>query len=570
MRLLRIFTLVALCLAFTPSPAMAVTGFDSAYSGESAFVNINPGETASFQVFFSNTGTLAWSKGTDTQVDLATCLEDKVTCNAQDPSEATWNSGWLSNVRYATHTQTIVSTGSLATFAFSIKAPSSATGAHRFNGELVVAKTGARIHPQGYYQDATVAAVGSVTGPTPGSIADPAVVTAWNTIAVRTIAGPAPLGVGKANAEAFLWYAFVHAAVYNAVVGITADYELYKWNERAPSGASPQAAAAAAAHRVLKTYFGGTSTIAARLDADLATSLGQIPDGAPKEQGIQYGQRAADRLISLRVGDGRSASVVFNPPQPTAPGVWRPTPPGNGAFLAPWLGQVNPLVLDSLTQFAPGPPPAIASDLYVREFNEVRDYGVKLGSLRSAAQTETALFFFDIAITPIQAALRDLVTRRHLGISDTARVFAAVDLSLADAVGTVWNAKLRYGWWRPITAIREADTDGNPATSAVAGWEPLIATPPYPDWPSGLTSVIGALSTSLSRLNADGRVDLNISSAAAGVTRHYDVAALIQGDAVNARVWSGIHFRTADEVSAAIGTKVANWTLDHYFARTIR
>jgi hypothetical protein len=324
MRLLRVFVLIALCLAFTPSPAMAVTGFDSAYSGESAFVTINPGETASFQVFFTNTGTLAWSKGTDTQVDLAACVEDKVTCNAQDPSEATWNSGWLSAGRYATHTQTIVSTGSLATFAYNIKAPSNATGAHRFNGDLVVAKTGARIHAQGYYQDATVEAVGSVVGP---AAADPAVITTWNSIAVRTIAGPAPLGAGKANAEAFLWYSFVHAAVYNAVVGITGDYELYKWSEGAPKGASPQAAAATAAHAVLRTYFGGPAAIASRLDADLATSLGQIPDGMSKEQGIQYGRRAADRLNSLRVGDGRSAPVRYNPPQPhSSPPGWDRSP----------------------------------------------------------------------------------------------------------------------------------------------------------------------------------------------------------------------------------------------------
>jgi hypothetical protein len=565
MKLLRIFTLIALCLAFTPSPAAAATGFDSAYSGESAFVTVNPGDSAAFQVFFRNTGTLAWAIGTDTQVDLAACLEDKVTCSAQDSSEATWNTGWLSTGRYATHTQAIVSTGSLASFAYAIKAPLNATGTHRFNGDLVVGKTGARIKPEGYYQEATVAAVGSVGPPT--TAADPAVITAWNAIAVRTIAGPAPLGVGKANAEAFLWYSFVHAAVYNAVVGVTGDYEQYKWNERAPKGASPQAAAVAAAHQVLRTYFGSSSAIATRLDADLATSLGQIADGTSKEDGIAFGRRAADRLISLRAGDGRSATVVYRPAQPTAPGVWRPTPPANAPFLAPWLGQVTPLVLDSLTQFQPGPPPAIASDLYVREFNEVRDYGAKFGSSRSAAQTETALFYSDISIVPLQAALRDLATRKKLSISESARIFAAVDLGLADSVGTVWNAKFRYGWWRPITAIREANTDGNPATAAVPGWEPLIVTPPYPDWPSGAAAGIGVLSTVLSRLNADGRVDLNIASAAAGLTRHYDDPAVFQSDVVNARVWSGIHFRTADEVSAVIGTQVANWMLDRYFRK---
>lgn len=168
MRYLRVLALVALCLAYAPTPALAVTGYDSAYSGESAFVNINPGETQGFQVFFMNTGTTTWAKGTGTQVDLAACLADKVTCNAQDPSESTWNSGWLSSVRYATTTQATVAPGTLATFAYNIKAPSNATAStHRFNGDLVVASSGARIHPEGYYQDATVQAIGNVPVPTP-------------------------------------------------------------------------------------------------------------------------------------------------------------------------------------------------------------------------------------------------------------------------------------------------------------------------------------------------------------------------------------------------------------------
>jgi hypothetical protein len=167
MRLLRILALVALVLAFMPAPAVAVTGFDSAYSGESAFVTIRQGESASFQVFFMNTGTVAWTKGSDTQVDLAACLSDKVTCNAQDPADSPWNNGWMSTTRYTTHTQAVVSTGSLATFAYNIKAPSNATGTHRFNGDLVVAKTGDRIHPEGYFQDATIDATGSVAVPTP-------------------------------------------------------------------------------------------------------------------------------------------------------------------------------------------------------------------------------------------------------------------------------------------------------------------------------------------------------------------------------------------------------------------
>jgi hypothetical protein len=408
-------------------------------------------------------------------------------------------------------------------------------------------------------------------GAQPPAAADPAVITAWNAIMVSTITGPAPNGAGKANVEAFLWFAYVQAAVYNAVNGITGEYELYEWNAKGPKGASPQAAAAAAAHGVLMEYFGtadfaNSETIAANLNAALATSLGQIPDGAPKDQGIRYGERAAEHLIELRADDGRFAPIVFNPPNPTAPGVWRPTPPAMAPFFDPWLGQVDPFVVNSQTQFDPGPPPPIASNLYVEEFNEVRDYGVSVGSLRTPEQTQTALFFSDVGIVPLHAGLRDLVTRRGLDISDSARLFGAVVLSTADTAISVWNGKFHYGWWRPITAIREADTDGNPNTAGVPGWTPLLVTPPYPDWPSGLCGVIGATSGVLAQLNGDGRVDLTLTSAAAGVTRHYDFAADIQQDAVDARVFSGIHFRTADEASNVIGTQVANWALDHHFA----
>ncbi|MEK6206025.1 MAG: DUF11 domain-containing protein [Chloroflexota bacterium] len=190
MRLLRIFALIALVLALTPSPAVAVTGYDSAYNSESAFVTIDPGETKSFQVFFINTGSVTWINGSSSQVDLAACREDKVTCNAQDASEAPWNSGWLSATRYATHTQTTVAPGATAAFAYNIKAPADGTGTHRFNGDLVLAATGERIHPEGYYQDATVEAIGNIPLPTP----TPAPVVILPPRTPRPTPTPVPLG----------------------------------------------------------------------------------------------------------------------------------------------------------------------------------------------------------------------------------------------------------------------------------------------------------------------------------------------------------------------------------------
>ena len=273
-------------------------------------------------------------------------------------------------------------------------------------------------------------------GARPPAACDPAVIRDWDAIAVSTIAGPAPNGAGKANVEGFLWFPFVQAAVYNAVNGITGEYELYKWNVKAPKGASPQAAAAAAAHGVLMEYFGSgdfanSETIAANLNAALETSLAQIPDGVPKEQGIRYGERATERLVELREDDGRFAPIVFT--MPPAAGVWRPTPPAMAPFFGSWLGQVEPFVLDSPSQFRPGPPPAISSDLYVEEFEEVRDYGVNVGSLRTAKQTETARFFTDVTIWSAPRRTPRPGDAPGLDISDSARLFAAVDVSMADA-----------------------------------------------------------------------------------------------------------------------------------------
>ena len=254
--------------------------------------------------------------------------------------------------------------------------------------------------------------LGGVSGAAASGDADPAVIRDWDATMVATVV----VDAGKANAEAFLWYGFVQAAVYNAVVGITREYELYEWEKRGPRVASPEAAAAAAAHRLLLHYFPRSQ---GRLDAQLAASLAGVADGAAKQQGITYGEAAADRIIELRLNDGRNAPITFD--QAPAPGVWRPTPPANALFFAPWLGQVRPLLMKSPTQFRPGPPPALTSAQYATDFAEVKATGAKLGSTRTAKQTETALFFSDTGIGPFQTALRDLTARHAMDISDTAR-----------------------------------------------------------------------------------------------------------------------------------------------------
>jgi hypothetical protein len=393
----------------------------------------------------------------------------------------------------------------------------------------------------------------------PRGAADPKVVSDWNEVAFNTII----VDAGKMNAEAFLWFAFEQAAVYNAVVGITRRYELYNWEVRGPRGASPQAAAAVAAHDVLLEYFPASQV---RLDTALATSLAEIPDGKAKKQGIRYGERAADRLIELRVDDGRFAPVTFD--VPPAPGVWRPTPPAFAPFFDPWLAKLRPLLLDSASQFRPGPPPALTSATYTEDFNEVKEVGSLTSTVRAPDQTATAVFIAGSVFQFVSSSLRDLAARYELDISDSARLFAAVDMSVADGLITSWDSKLEFGYWRPVTAIRLADTDGNPDTDPDPTWLPLLATPPYPDYISGLTTLMGAGTRALSGVLGLGgdRIDVNIT--VGGVTRHYETASQLNQDAIDARVWSGIHFRTADVVGSETGTEVGAWALDNYFQPT--
>jgi hypothetical protein len=392
--------------------------------------------------------------------------------------------------------------------------------------------------------------------------ADPAVITTWNVHAITTLGSPAPAGAARVPPETFLYLAFVHTAMYNAVNGITGEYELYRWSGRPRDGASPEAAAAAAAHHVLRTSFGHLGTIGADLDAKLAASLALIPDGQAKERGIEYGVRAAERILDLRADDGRYAVIPV--PVATEPGDWEPTPPTMANFPSIWFSQVDTMAIHSAAAYDPGPPPPIGSRRYLKQFREVRDYGAAVGSLRTPEQTATALFFADTVVGPMQASLRRLATEQAMDISDSARLFAAVEVSTSDALAAVWYAKHKYMWWRPMTAIQKADTDGDPRTASVPGWTPLIANPAYPDWPSGLCAVIGAQSAVALRLNG-GQLDLHIVSPTQG-ERHYTDARTFRRDAVDARVWSGIHFRTADRVSIGIGREVADEVLDHFFA----
>jgi len=385
---------------------------------------------------------------------------------------------------------------------------------------------------------------------------DPAVVSEWNEIAVATLAGD----TATQPVEDILYMGFVQAAVYDAVVGVAGRYAPYRFYAHAPRGASAQAAAVAAAHQVLVTYVPSAQAV---LDARYAASLAQIPGGTAKTQGIAFGTRAADSLVRLRAHDGRNAGIQFT--QPPAPGVWRSTTPGL-PMSAPWLGFVTPLLVHSATQFAPPAPPALTSVRYTRDFAEVKALGSMNSAARTPDQTSTAQFFSGNPLVQYNAALRDQVSVRHLDIADAARMFAAIDMSVADAEISVWHAKYIHGLWRPVTAIGLADTDGNPATSADPSWTPMIMTPPYPEYPSGYNAFNSTVAHGLENLFQTRHLQLTLTSTAVpGAQRHYDGGGALLQDVVDARVWQGIHFRTADTAARDMAAQLTAWTLDRYF-----
>jgi hypothetical protein len=383
------------------------------------------------------------------------------------------------------------------------------------------------------------------------------VVADWNAIGVTTLTGD----TSRVVQEQILYMAFMHAAMYDAVVGVEGGYQPYLFDDTAPDGTSATAAAAAAAHKILETYEPYAQTA---LDADLAASLAGIPDGTATSNGIAFGEHVAQELIDVRANDGRNAPVFFT--KPPAPGVWRPTPPAFAPMAVPWLGAVTPLLVNSATQFAPPPPPGLTSARYTRDFAEVKAVGSASSTVRTPDQTAIARFFSGTPVVQFNRAMRDEAASRGLNIVQAARMFAAVDMSVADALITAWRAKLFYGIWRPSTAIQLADTDGNPDTTADPSWTPLIVNPPYPDYISGYNSYAGSFSEAMAQLFGDHNLNLNlISTAVPNVVRHYDTGQALREDVVNARVWLGIHFRFADVAARNVGVSLANWTLDHYF-----
>lgn len=381
-------------------------------------------------------------------------------------------------------------------------------------------------------------------------------VVSWNATATDALVTDAAM----LPAVAAVGVAYVQAAVYNAVVGIEGQFAEYRWDVNGPADASVPAAVAAAAHRVLLTYV---PVARPRVEAAYTDTLAAIPESRAKHDGIRFGERAAAHLIAQRKADGWLAPTTYN--RTPAPGVWRPTPPSEAPFASAFLGRMRPFLLTRHDQLRPEGPPALRSKRYAADFNEVKRLGAADSTARSPAQTDTALFFgTNNLMAQLQSAYRDFLTRHRFGAVSAARYLAAVNLAGADAAITAWDSKLRYAFWRPITAIRHGGTDHNPGTSADPNWTPLQDTPPFPDYLSGHTTTVGAITAALTGLLHTQRIDLTLPSLTSPA-RHYSDAARLNADSVGARIWAGIHFRTADEVGNRIGKEIGRYAIQWYF-----
>jgi PAP2 superfamily len=388
------------------------------------------------------------------------------------------------------------------------------------------------------------------------------VVIEWNNNAQTAIIGTA----GQGPTVAYLHLAMVQGAVYDAVNAIEGGYQPYL---AAPATADPgdsaPAAVATAAHDVLVGLFPGQQ---ATLDGKLATSLAAVPDGPAETGGIEVGAAAAAAMLAARTNDGRFPSSPFTVIQGDEPGEWRSTAFLNGNPVvepAPWVGNVNPFLIPSAAALRTDGPNALTSAAYAADFNEVKRLGSLTSTVRTPDQKDAALFWQANGAGLFNAILRQLAGTQELDIAGAARMFAMTNMAGADGAIGCWKDKYYWNSWRPITAIRQADNDRNPATLADQTWTPLFATPAFPEHPSGHTCLSGAVVETLQDFFGTDKIAFDAFSSFSQTSRSFERFSEAIKEIIDARVWAGIHFRTADVQGAVLGKKVARYLREHYF-----
>lgn len=412
-------------------------------------------------------------------------------------------------------------------------------------------------------------------------------VTKWNEIAGKAAvdSGLSPLGpLGNPFFEARI-YAMTHAAIHDTLNAIDRRYRPYALHLHKPAtgAASPEAAVATAAHAVLVDQFNrlidfGYPSQQAALDAAYAASLALIPDGAAKTAGIAIGEAAAAAILALRVADGWDTVTLldFSYPQGTAPGEYRFTDSFNFVFAPEW-GTLPPFVLRHAAQFRPGPPYDVSSRRYAADFNEIKSLGgngTTTPSARTREQTQIALFW--VGSSPLQwnRITRTVSAARKLNLWQNARLFGLLNLALADGYIGMSNTKHHYRFWRPVTAIHEAATDGNADTSADPTWRSLVDCPPDPEYDSGHSIQGGAGAQVLKRFFGTDRVSFSDCSTtlpagstcdeASQVTRSYTSFSQAADENGISRILVGFHFRKSVKEGIEHGRKIANRAVNRF------
>lgn len=443
---------------------------------------------------------------------------------------------------------------------------------------------------------AAVLALGSVSGPASGEARERAAaarsvgwsassgdaVRAWNTIAVNTLIA-LPGNAGGAPPAAQMHVGMVQGAVYDAVNATEPKhYRPYLLDRRFSARASQDAAVAAAAYGVLRHLVStvpnildaNRTTLLATLATQYQAALQPIADGPSKTKGVDAGEAAAAAMIAARADDGRFGPSQWVPS--TAPGHWWPQLTPAGAQIldpTPWVGGVDPFLMESSSQFRTAGPVSLTSDTWTREFDEVKTYGAVDSTMRSTTQTYIAKWWQSTPVRSWNEVARDLADRSDLDAVETARLLAMTNLSGADAAINCWNDKYHWDFWRPWNAIPRAAEDGNPATDPQSGWTPLISAP-YPDHPSGHLCLDGAHAGILAKFFGDtvpgGFQITSISTLLAPPpadprVRTFGSFSQALDELVEARIWAGLHYRTADVQARLLGANVADYAAANYF-----
>jgi membrane-associated phospholipid phosphatase len=383
------------------------------------------------------------------------------------------------------------------------------------------------------------------------STASADVVTDWNTAALNAIRANRTSPPVASRALAIL-----HVAIYDAVNGIARTHEPYAVDSAVPASASKEAAASAAAHVVLVTLF---PMSADGFDDLHDAALAAIPDGPQKQRGMAWGEAVARTILALRANDGSDAVVA--PPPFSGAGFWQPTPPQSAPYLLPQWGFVTPFVMPAPDAFRPSGPPDIESEKYLADLQEVRGLGAAVGSARTPEQTQIALFWADGAGTETppghwNSIARGVAASRGNTLEQNARLFALLNVAMADAAICAWDAKYAFDFWRPVTAIR-ATVD--PA------WNSLIVTPPFPDYVSGHSTFSGAASKVLAMFYGTDTLTFSTGSDfLPGVIRTFDAFSAAAAEAAVSRLYGGIHFRSANEDGLKGGIAIGEWTVTHF------